>query len=115
MSAQQLEAILQMAAQNPPPAQATPAQLRAWFDASNSQMPLAQGLPIQALRIPNGAGGTMTAELHSTPQADPRKLVDGLGTRWTLAETSFKYHASCRHTHPAADALLAQLRAGDVA
>ncbi|MBU3577799.1 MmgE/PrpD family protein [Polynucleobacter sp. UK-Kesae-W10] len=38
--------------------------------------------------------------------ADPSKLVDRLGTRWTLAETSFKYHASCRHTHPAADALL---------
>lgn len=75
MSAQQLEVILQMAAQNPPPAQATPAQLRVWFDASNSQMPLPQGLPIQTLRIPNGAGGTMTAELHSTPQADPRKLV----------------------------------------
>lgn len=38
--------------------------------------------------------------------ADPRKLVDNLGKRWALAETSFKYHASCRHTHPAADALL---------
>lgn len=38
--------------------------------------------------------------------SDPSKLVDRLGTRWTLAETSFKYHASCRHTHPAADALL---------
>ena len=38
--------------------------------------------------------------------SDPRKLVDQLGSRWTLAETSFKYHASCRHTHPAADALL---------
>lgn len=38
--------------------------------------------------------------------ADPRKLTDRLGSRWTLAETSFKYHASCRHTHPAADALL---------
>ena len=38
--------------------------------------------------------------------SDPHKLHDGLGTRWTLAETSFKYHASCRHTHPAADALL---------
>ncbi|HBI83462.1 MmgE/PrpD family protein [Orrella sp. NBD-18] len=37
--------------------------------------------------------------------ADPAKLVDRLGTRWALAETSFKYHASCRHTHPAADAL----------
>jgi len=38
--------------------------------------------------------------------ANPSKLVDSLGKRWTLAETSFKYHASCRHTHPAADALL---------
>ena len=39
--------------------------------------------------------------------ADARKLCDGLGTRWATEETSFKYHASCRHTHPAADALLA--------
>jgi 2-methylcitrate dehydratase PrpD len=38
--------------------------------------------------------------------ADPSKLIDRLGSRWTIAETSFKYHASCRHTHPAADALL---------
>jgi 2-methylcitrate dehydratase PrpD len=37
--------------------------------------------------------------------ADPAKLTDRLGTRWALAETSFKFHASCRHTHPAADAL----------
>ena len=38
--------------------------------------------------------------------SDPSKLIDRLGSRWTLAETSFKYYASCRHTHPAADALL---------
>ena len=38
--------------------------------------------------------------------ADPARLTDGLGTRWATAETSFKFHASCRHTHPAADALL---------
>jgi 2-methylcitrate dehydratase PrpD len=37
--------------------------------------------------------------------SDAARLTDGLGTRWTLAETSFKFHASCRHTHPAADAL----------
>jgi 2-methylcitrate dehydratase PrpD len=41
-------------------------------------------------------------------------------SRSSLAETSFKYHASCRHTHPAADALLAvmgdhHLRAEDLA
>ena len=39
--------------------------------------------------------------------ADPTKLSDRLGSRWALVETSFKFHASCRHTHPAADALLA--------
>jgi len=38
--------------------------------------------------------------------ADPSCLIDRLGERWASAETSFKYHASCRHTHPAADALL---------
>jgi 2-methylcitrate dehydratase PrpD len=41
---------------------------------------------------------------------DPARLVDRLGERWALAETSFKFHASCRHTHPAADALLAVMR-----
>jgi 2-methylcitrate dehydratase PrpD len=51
--------------------------------------------------------------------ADVRCLTDQLGTRWATAETSFKYHASCRHTHPSADALLAlmqnhQLKAGDI-
>ncbi len=39
--------------------------------------------------------------------ADPSRLADGLGSRWALAEASVKFHASCRHTHPAADALLA--------
>ena len=39
--------------------------------------------------------------------ADPARLTDRLGARWALAETSFKFHASCRHTHPAADALQA--------
>lgn len=38
--------------------------------------------------------------------ADSKYLNDQLGTRWAILETSFKFHASCRHTHPAADALL---------
>ena len=51
--------------------------------------------------------------------ADVRWLTDGLGTRWATAETSFKFHASCRHTHPAADALLTlmqqhKLKADDI-
>lgn len=70
-----------------------------------------------ARRILEGAQG-MAAGMSR--DADPAKLTDRLGERWALAETSFKFHASCRHTHPAADALLqvmqAQaLRPGDVA
>ena len=42
--------------------------------------------------------------------ADPQRLTDRLGSRWATAETSFKFHASCRHTHPAADALLQLMR-----
>ena len=47
--------------------------------------------------------------------SDPSKLVDRLGSRWALAETSFKYYASCRHTHPAADALLQVMLASKLA
>jgi 2-methylcitrate dehydratase PrpD len=46
--------------------------------------------------------------------ADPGKLTDRLGTRWALLETSFKFHASCRHTHPAADALLEIVETNDL-
>ena len=46
--------------------------------------------------------------------ADPARLTDRLGARWALAETSFKFHASCRHTHPAADALLQVIELNDL-
>lgn len=61
-----------------------------------------------AADILTGAQG-MAAGMSS--DADAAKLTDGLGTRWATAETSFKWHASCRHTHPAADALLAVMQA----
>lgn len=51
------------------------------------------------LEGPQGLAAGMSSD------ADVSRLTDGLGTRWALAETSFKFHASCRHTHPAADAL----------
>ncbi len=62
-------------------------------------------------RIFDGPQG-MAAGMSS--DADARKLTDGLGTRWALTETSFKYHASCRHTHPAADALLQVMQTHDL-
>jgi 2-methylcitrate dehydratase PrpD len=60
-----------------------------------------------ATRILEGAQG-MGAGMSS--DADPARLTDALGLRWSILETSFKYHASCRHTHPAADALLQLMR-----
>ena len=64
-----------------------------------------------ARRIFDGPQG-LAAGMSS--DADPSKLVDGLGARWALAETSFKFHASCRHTHPAADALQKLLRENQI-
>ena len=60
-----------------------------------------------AKAILEGAQG-MAAGMSS--DADPARLTDRLGERWATAETSFKYHASCRHTHPSADALLQLMR-----
>jgi 2-methylcitrate dehydratase PrpD len=56
-----------------------------------------------AKRVLTGAQGLAAG---TSRDADPGKLVDRLGERWAVGETSFKFHASCRHTHPAADALL---------
>jgi 2-methylcitrate dehydratase PrpD len=64
-----------------------------------------------ATRILEGAQG-MAAGMSS--DADPARLVEGLGERWAVLETSFKFHASCRHTHPAADALLELMRERDL-
>jgi 2-methylcitrate dehydratase PrpD len=55
-----------------------------------------------ATRILEGKQG-MAAGMSR--DADPSRLTDGLGSRWATEETSFKWHAACRHTHPAADAL----------
>jgi 2-methylcitrate dehydratase PrpD len=60
-----------------------------------------------ARRILEGSQG-MAAGMSSDP--NPAKLTEGVGERWAVLETSFKYHASCRHTHPAADALLEGMR-----
>ncbi len=65
-----------------------------------------------AKRILDGAQG-LAAGMSS--DADAARLADGLGTRWAVAETSFKFHAACRHTHPAADALLQVLNAHHLA
>jgi 2-methylcitrate dehydratase PrpD len=62
----------------------------------------------EILEGPQGMAAGMSSD------ADPSRLDDRLGTRWATLETSFKYHASCRHTHPAADALLQVMQANDL-
>jgi len=44
----------------------------------------------------------------------PQALTEDLGRRWAVMETSFKWHASCRHTHPAADAMLQLVTENDL-
>ena len=55
-----------------------------------------------AKQILEGSKG-MAAGMSS--DSNPACLTDRLGERWATIETSFKFHASCRHTHPAGDAL----------
>ncbi len=56
-----------------------------------------------AKQILEGAQGMAAGMLG---EGDTQYLISDLGKRWAITETSFKFHASCRHTHPAADALL---------
>ncbi|PZQ45720.1 MAG: 2-methylcitrate dehydratase [Rhodovulum sulfidophilum] len=55
-----------------------------------------------ASRVFDGPRGMAAA---MSRDADPARLSAGLGERWATLEVSYKWHASCRHTHPAADAL----------
>jgi 2-methylcitrate dehydratase PrpD len=89
-------------------------------DAADSKqlhtaMAAANGLMSAALSADGFKGATRILEGEKgmaagmSTDADPARLTDRLGERWALTETSFKYHAACRHTHPAADALLAAI------
>lgn len=64
-----------------------------------------------AQRILEGKQGLAAG---TSSDADPTRLTDGLGKRWCVLETSFKFHSSCRHTHPAADALLQIVESRDL-
>lgn len=65
---------------------------------------MARGGLAGAPDVIEGPGGLMRSMAGG--DVDAARLSDGLGERWAVLETSFKFHACCRHTHPAADALL---------
>jgi 2-methylcitrate dehydratase PrpD len=110
----------------------TPGQMRDAFGSAGTQAAglwefLRDAADSKQLHTANAAAGGLTAAylaregftgakcILEGPQgmaagmskdSDPAKLTAALGQRWATSETSFKCHASCRHTHPAADALL---------
>ncbi len=53
----------------------------------------------QILEGSQGMGAGLSSAVY------PKALSENLGESWGVMETSLKWHASCRHTHPAADAL----------
>lgn len=69
MSIQQLDFILQISAQNPPP-QGGPVEMRAWFEAINAQTPVADGIMIE--RVPAGPAG---GDLIRLGESDDKRLV----------------------------------------
>lgn len=73
---------------------------------------LARDGVVGALDVMEGQAGLLRGMGGS--DTDASKLADGLGSRWAVLETSFKFHACCRHTHPAADALLDAVAKADI-
>ncbi|WP_297108519.1 alpha/beta hydrolase [uncultured Devosia sp.] len=70
MSKEQLDFILRLSAENPPPANATPPQMREWFEAINAQTPIAEGAMIETISV-----GPCPAELVRLPGSDENQLV----------------------------------------
>jgi acetyl esterase/lipase len=69
MSKQQLDFMLQLSAQFPPP-QGGPAEMRAWFEAINAQTPIADGAMIE--RVTSGPAG---GDLIRLPGCDESRLI----------------------------------------
>jgi acetyl esterase/lipase len=70
MSKQQLAAILEISAQNPPPNEGGPVALRQWFEAINAQTPIAEGAMIETLSL-----GPCSGELIRLPGGNDDQLL----------------------------------------
>src|SRR5258708_16339085 len=70
MSKQQLAAILEMSAQNPPPANATPAEMRAWIEGVAGQLPVADNVQIKRVNC-----GPCDGELILPAGGDASRLI----------------------------------------
>ncbi|WP_316173617.1 alpha/beta hydrolase [Bradyrhizobium sp. SZCCHNRI1073] len=70
MSKQQLAAILEISAQFPPPENAGPAEMRAWFEAINAQTPIPDGIMVERV-----AAGPAGGDLIRYDSADDKRLI----------------------------------------
>lgn len=64
-----------------------------------------------AQNILEGAQGLAAG---TSTDSNPEKLSSELGQKWAVMNTSLKYHASCGHTHPSADALSKAMRDNNI-
>lgn len=53
-------------------------------------------------------------QITNTMGSDPKKLTDGLGSRYAIDDVYFKPFTSCRHTHGAAQAALELVRKHEI-
>lgn len=70
MSKQQLDGILKMAAQNPPPASATPDLMRNWAEGITSHTPLSENVAITRVKF-----GSFEGDLVLPAGGDPSRLI----------------------------------------
>jgi acetyl esterase/lipase len=70
MSKQQLKGILEMAAQNPPPANASPQMMRAWAEGITSHTPVAENVVIERVNC-----GSFEADLVLPAGGDRSRLI----------------------------------------
>lgn len=70
MSSQQLEQILAISAENPPPQTIDAPQIRQWFEAINEQTPVADGVIIERKSL-----GTFEAEINRFTDSRPDSLI----------------------------------------
>lgn len=78
MSIEQLHAILALGAQNPPPTDGNPQQIREWFEAMMAPTPVAEGVTIQPLTI----NGHECELLHPANAATDRLVLYVHGGGW---------------------------------
>src|SRR6266404_4127708 len=90
MSKQQLATILEMSAQNPIPANATPAVMRAWAEDVTSHLPVAENVQIERVNCGPCDGdlilpaGGDASRMKAAGVAADLKIFDGMCHDWQL-------------------------------